>query len=105
MAWTKDIRGALVFIRAGGGHSVTTLIAGDGMFNGKWNVLHDLLNYCPNATSLKICEKATVWITRFGGQLESLEVCTGYAGLQAVANTVLYCASIRSILAPERTGE
>lgn len=96
MAWTDDIKVAREFVLAGGDQSIKTLIIGDGgMYNKRWHgvkIVSDFLKNCPNVTHLSTTESDGVWATKFGGQIEYLEMRCKSRGLFAVQR---HCTKLR----------
>lgn len=81
MAWTDDMSVAHEFVLGGGGDSIEMLIVGDTMFNKERDgakMVDDFFKYCPNVSSLSVCEYDRIWTRKFEGQLVVLEIATGY---------------------------
>jgi len=80
MLWTDDINEAHQFILKAGGVSLHTIIVGEDTFdeavNGTEMVDHFVAK-CPNVKSLSVVENFGLWVSKFGKQLERLEVASG----------------------------
>lgn len=95
--WTDDIRVAHEFVLAGGRRAIKTLIVGEEMFTNEdhgTRMVDDFLKFCPNVTSLSVCETKAIWTKKFGGQVEVFELASSLHGLRAVPK---YCTSLRSL--------
>jgi len=92
MLWTKDFDVARRFVLAGCGQSLHTIIVGRGMYIedlGK-EIADEFLTNCPNVKSLSIEDEKGDWVSRFGRQLEHLDIITGSS--LAIAEN---CANLR----------
>lgn len=78
MLWTNDFDVARRFVLAGGGNFLHTIIVGSGIYHEDMgtDIVDEFLENCPNVKSLSIEDKKGVWVSRFGGQLEQLEIVT-----------------------------
>lgn len=76
--WTQDLDVARRFVLAGGGSSLHAIIIGKGIYgrDDGTEIIDDFMNSCPNVTSLSIEDERGVWVSKFGGQLEELEMVT-----------------------------
>jgi len=76
MLWANDLDVGRRFVRAGGGQALHTIIVGMGMYfeDSRKEIVGDFQSNCPNVTSLSIADEHGAWVSRFGGQLEKLEI-------------------------------
>jgi len=104
MLYTNEMDVARRFVLGGGGQNLRTIIVGAGMYAGdseskselesesdggpdctgdceadrenEPNIVDDFLKSCPNVISLSVYDEKGEWASKFGDQLESLEIET-----------------------------
>lgn len=85
------------YVHGGGGNAVKTLIVGERMVPKKCanpNIPDDFEQYCPNVTSLNICEYKGLWTERFGDKTDALKIVRSRDGVRAVAK---HCTRLREL--------
>jgi len=99
MLWTKDLHAAHRFVLAGGGQSLHSIIVGDRIHSEdmETEIVDDFLSNCPNVKSLSIEDEGRPWISahwlsRFGRQLEHLDISTVFSG-----DILKNCANLREL--------
>jgi len=96
MLWTDDMDVARRFVLGGGGQALHTIIVHPYIYQGeeKTKIAEDFLKNCPNIKSLSIDDPNGAWVSRFGDQLEELEILKISPG--HLRGTVIQSAKKRS---------
>lgn len=92
---THDINIARACVLAGGGKALRTLAVGTFRYNEEKDgvdIVDDFVKNCPSVTSLSVEDMGRAWVSRFGNQLQKLELAT-----ENTRGLSQYCSSLREL--------